>query len=273
MKTILCLTDFSKGSDNAIRYAVQFFTDSNCTFHVLHIHKTDSFTTDNLMLASRGSIYDTIVKAPKEQLEVYINELQKEFKNDKHAFQEHIDFDSFNQAVLQAKTSYNADLIVLGSNGATGAKEVVFGSNTLNVIRHIDCPTLVIPEYYEYKPCKAVLLPLDSEDDLSGEPFNQIIDFTKSHKIQLHVLRVNSSENETETILADKSNLAIFNCDYNSIKDVPIQHAVNSYLQTKKIDLMALIVQKESIFERVFFGSSTTKISKTAKLPLLIVHS
>ena len=274
MKNILLLTDFSEGSDNAIQYAIQFFQSYHCVFHILHVHKAGSFTADNLMLASSGSsVYDSIIKVPKKRLENYIVELQDTFKNKKHSFEAHIDFDSFNQAVKQATTNYNIDLIVLGSNGTTGAKEIVFGSNALNVIRHSDVSTLVIPEGFAYKACKEVLLPLDPEDKLSGESFNEIIAFIELHKIHLHVLRVNPEHENPESMSDDKSNLAILNCEYNCINGVPMHHAVESYLQTSEIDLIALIVQKEGFFRRLFFGSSTTLISQTAKLPLLIIHS
>jgi nucleotide-binding universal stress UspA family protein len=274
MKTILLLTDFSNGSNNAVRYAMQFYKNHDCLFHVLYVHKTDTFTTDDLMLASSsGSIYDSIVKVPKERLESYIVELQNEFKNNKHSFQAHIDFDGFNQAVNQAIKTHNVDLIVLGSNGATGAKEVVFGSNTLNVIRHTDISTLVIPEGFKYAKCNEILLPLDLEDALNGEPFNKIINFIELHKFHLHVLRINPDNENSEAMHSDKSNLAIINCKYNSINGVPMHHAVESYLQTSNIDFIALIVQKEGFFKRLFFGSSTTQISQTVRLPLLIVHS
>lgn len=274
MKSILLLTDFSDGSDNAIRYAIQFYKDFDCVFHVLHIHKTDTFTSDDLMLASSGeSIYDSIVKVPKKRLESYITELQNDFKNKRHTFRTHIDFDSFNQAVAQAIETHNIDLVVLGSNGATGAKEIVFGSNTLNVIRHTNISTLVIPEGYIYKECEEILLPLDPEDTLAGKSFNKIIEFIELHKIHLQVLRINPNIENSETMDFDKSNLAIINCEYNCINGVPMHHAVESYLRTRNIDLIALIVQKEGLFKRLFWGSSTTQISQTAKLPLLIEHS
>jgi nucleotide-binding universal stress UspA family protein len=274
MKTILLLTDFSNGSNNAIRYAIQFYKEYDCLFHVLYVHKTDTFTSDDLMLASgSSSIYDSIVKVPKERLETYISELQNEFKNSTHSFEAHIDFDGFNQAVSQAVKTNNIDLIVLGSNGATGAKEVIFGSNTLNVIRHANVSTLVIPEGYNYRKCEEILLPLDPEDGLNGDPFNRIIDFIEIHNMHLHVLRINPDNENPEIMKSDKSNLSIINCQYNYIHGVPMHHAVDSYLQTNNIDFIGLIVQKEGFFRRLFFGSTTTQISQTAKRPLLIVHS
>ena len=102
---------------------------------------------------------------------------------------------------------------MLGSNGATGAKEVVFGSNTLNVIRHIDIATLIIPEGYKYLECKEILLPLDPEDTLGGDAFNKIIDFIELHNLHLHVLRINPETENSETKALDKSNLDIINCE------------------------------------------------------------
>jgi hypothetical protein len=37
------------------------------------------------------------------------------------------------------------DLVIMGTKGATGAREILFGSNAVHVIKNSNCPVLVIP--------------------------------------------------------------------------------------------------------------------------------
>ena len=273
MKNILLLTDFSENARNAIRYALQLFSSEECTFQIMYVHKIGSYTSDNLMHSSDESIYDSITKEPKEKLNTLVSKLKEEFNNSKHSFETRIDFDVFIDAVNQTVKNKNIDFIVMGTNGASGAKEVIFGSNTINVIRKVDCKTIVIPEGHAFKPSKELLLSLGSKDTLKGNAFTELLEFIDTYQLHLHVLRLNPNKDSSEHGLEDESNLSIIDCTYSNIDGVPSDYAVSSYLQTNTVDFTALIVHHESFFERFFHGSSTTQISSTLKLPLLILHN
>ena len=277
MKNILLLTDFSENSINAIRYVLQLFKEDHCNFFVLYVESSTSYITGDLMLAGNQSIYDALIKTSKTKLEKIIIDLKHEFKSNKFKFTKIVDHDVFTDAINQVITSKAIDLIVMGTNGATGAKEVVFGSNTINVIRKVDCPTLVIPEGFKYRAPNAVLLPLDVFDSLSGTAFTDILKFTKRFDGKLHILRINSNNEATSETLKDHDHLNYFfketDYEYHVVNKIPMDHVINCYTQTHPIDLTMLIVQKESLIERVFMGSSTSQISNKIQVPLLIFHS
>ncbi|WP_457836032.1 universal stress protein, partial [Staphylococcus aureus] len=60
---------------------------------------------------------------------------------------------------------------------------------------------------------------------------------------------------------------------YALVENIPMEHAVANYTKNNRIDMLSLIVQKESFLERLFMGSSTTKINQHVQWPLLIFHS
>jgi nucleotide-binding universal stress UspA family protein len=277
MKNILLLTDFSENSINAIHYALQLFEDEVCNFYLLNVQSSGSYMSDDLVLAGNQSLYDSIVKKTKHKLDKLIVELESEFKNDKFNFQILVDYDALPEAINQIKTTKIIDLIVMGTNGVTGAKEVVFGSNTINVIRKVDCPTLVIPKGFKYRTPKDILLPLDLLDALSGKAFNNVIKFAKRFSKKLHLLRVKPYNEDSKEEKKDKKNITTLLTDveheYHVITNVPMAYTVDCYTQSHPIDLTTLLVQNESIFERFFIGSSTTKISNSIRVPLLIFHS
>lgn len=272
MKNILLLTDFSDNALNAIRYAMRFFEKETCIFHVLHVHKVSNYISDDLMYSNKESLYDVITKEPKEKLNNLVENLKKEFNNPKHTFKILIDFDVFTDAVNQTVESENIDLTIIGSNGATGAQEVVFGSNTLNLIRKVDCKALVIPEGHEYRFLNNLLLALEPRNSLTGNPFSDILQFIDRHNLHLHVLRVNPYHESTEYAESDTLLLSSIECIYHKIDDVPIDYAVSSYLQTNAIDIVSIFSRKENFFERFFKGSSTTKVSKAIHVPMLFYH-
>lgn len=272
MKNILLLTDFSRNSVNAIDYALNFFKNDMCRFYVFYVHKMGSFTTDDLMLSSENSsIYESIIEGPKNQIKELIKGFDKKF-NSKHRFEAIVDFDDFTDAINQTIKSKEIDLIVMGSNGKTGAKEIIFGSNTLNVIRKVNCTTLVIPENYSHELNNEILLPLDCTETLHGKGILVLKEFIKTYDLNLYVLRVNLDKNNCEYNFYDQSNLTNILHKYFVINQVPVHYATSSFVQLFGIGLTAIIVQKESFFERFIYGSSAIKISNSLNSPLLILH-
>ena len=61
MKNILLLTDFSKNSINAIRYALNLFENDICTFHILNVRSPSGYVAVDLISADHESIYDTVI--------------------------------------------------------------------------------------------------------------------------------------------------------------------------------------------------------------------
>ena len=49
------------------------------------------------------------------------------------------------EAILRVAKEWNADLIVLGTNGRTGLEHFILGSVAEKVLRHSDIPVFVIP--------------------------------------------------------------------------------------------------------------------------------
>ncbi len=277
MKQILLLTDYSENSKNAMNYALQLFEKQKCTFHVLNTQKTSRYTTSDLLSSTNTSVYNSLIKKNKQKLDSFVKKIEEKYQTENYTIKTIVDYDALTDAINQYVEVEKIELIVMGTNGATGAKEVVFGSNTIQVIRKVDCTTLIIPEGFEYKKPKNILLPLDLNDSLSNHAFLNLHSFVKKHMGSLHLLRIkpkNETSKEEKVDQEQIDNLLIdASYSYHKISHVPIHYTVDSYLQSNNIDLVALLVQKESAFERFFVGSSTKKISSHLRTPLLIYHS
>lgn len=272
MKAILLLTDFSNSANNAIHFAMRFFESETCRFYIMHVHKAGSFISDDLMVSPTESIYESFTKVPKKKLDELVKSLKENYQNPKHQIQTIVDFDVFTDAVNQAIRKNDIDFVVMGSNGATGAKEIIFGSNTVNVIRNVICNTIVVPDTYTFNPISKFLFPLQYDDSLEQKHLNIINEFSKTLNFKLHVLRITKENSITTNAANDKEQLKDIDCKYTIEDNISFYQAVTNYLKTNQINMAGLIVHDKSLIKRFFTESPTIELSKVIKLPLLLFH-
>ena len=211
MKNILLLTDFSDNSRNAIEYVLQFFKGGKYNFYILNVHKISKYTTSDLMTSSSdASIYDSLIKNPKASLNNMIDKFKESYGNEDYSFEAICDYDAFISAVKQTVNLKKIDLIAMGTNGATGAVEVVFGSNTVSVIRHVDCPLLVIPQDYKYIALNNILFATEYKDEYKEEPLKSLKHIIKKHNTQLDILILSKNKIGIDSLKNKKNGYCFF---------------------------------------------------------------
>jgi nucleotide-binding universal stress UspA family protein len=276
MKNILLLTDFSDNAQNAINYAMEFFKGGTYNFFLLNVQKVSNYTTGDLMTSTATtSVYDTIIKDPKVALNNMIKKLENDYKDENYSFETICDYDSFISAINQTIKLKSIDLIVMGSNGTTGAKEVIFGSNTINVIRNVDCPVLVIPQDYKYNGLNSIVFATNADEKFNRKPLKPLLHIVFKFNSELNILTLEKDEIinsfKEEKVKMDEFFKGI-NLSFYAIENVPADIAIDSFVQIKQVDLTATIINKESFFKRLISGSATDEITYNSRVPLLIMH-
>ncbi|MBC8041914.1 MAG: universal stress protein [Rhizobacter sp.] len=140
IKKILCPTDFSERSLQALHYATGFAQAMNAELLMLHV------TQPNVALINDAVPYVPIdpelIPQCKSQLSAYV----KANVPAGITTAEQVEVgDAAGQIVLQAEVC-GADLIVIGSHGRTGFQRLVLGSTAESVVRHAHCPVLVVKD-------------------------------------------------------------------------------------------------------------------------------
>ena len=277
MKNILLLTDFSDDAQNAIEYALQFFKGGKYNFFILNVHKVSKYTTSDLMTSSSdSSIYDSLIKNPKAALNNMIDKFKESYGDEDYSFEAICDYDAFISAVKQTVNLKKIDLIAMGTNGATGAVEVVFGSNTISVIRQVDCPLLVIPQEYKYIAINNILFATEYKDQYKEMPLKSLKHIIEKHNTQLDILILSKNKIGMDSLKDKKMDIASFFKENKhtiySIVEVPIDIAMDCFEQLKKVNMIAKIINKESFLKRLISGSKTDEIAYKSRVPLLIMH-
>ncbi len=277
MKNILLLTDFSSNSKNALDYALNLFKGGKYHFFILNVQRTSNYTTGELWSATpSSSVYDSIIKKPKDKLAKMVAKYEKDFTNEAYTFDVICDYDTFISAVNQTVKIKNIELIVMGTNGATGAKEVVFGSNTIGVIRNIDRPVLVIPQKYKFRRPKRILFATENDELFIEKSLSPLTYILSKFNAELEILMIENAktveQNRDKKEKIDKFYKGTKH-NFYTITDIAADIAIGSFVQINNIDLVAKIINKESFLKRLLSKSSMSELTYKTKVPLLIMHS
>ncbi|MBT8261234.1 MAG: universal stress protein [Bacteroidia bacterium] len=276
MKNILLPTDFSQNSYHAMDYAMKYFTGTKINFVVLNIQKSSEYIMDDLMTASPGtSVHEAISGDNTEKLRELVDRYKENYADEDFSFESIFDFDVFIDAIAQTVVSRKIDLIVMGTNGASGAREAVFGSNTLQVIRSIKCPVLAIPEDYRFQSPEKVMLTVIKERYPSSNAIQSLQQLFQLHDLQLHVVHITDNTiTDRGTGEAEISKLfPKTNISHHYLEDIPVPMAISSFTQLMKVDMHCILVEQKSFLDRFIHGSDTSRISYSTEVPLLVIHN
>ena len=132
---ILASTDFSEASRVAVIFAACLAKQCHATFHLLHAE-------DPLLAAAAQHAGIDLNRDTREALQDFIGAAGPAID---YAPMHHVVCGPAAEAIVGVATSENADLIVVGSRGMSGAEHMVFGSTTEDVLRRARTPVLVVP--------------------------------------------------------------------------------------------------------------------------------
>ncbi|MEP2687523.1 universal stress protein [Maribacter dokdonensis] len=275
MTRILLPTDFSENALTAIRYALTLYKDLKCTFFLLNSYMPPVYHTEYLMGSpAQIGLGDIVQQNSQDNLEALKNTLEKEFNNPLHTFITHSALNVLSSEITRTVEAEQIDIIVMGTQGASGAKEILLGTNTVHVIKNAKCPVLVIPSGFEYEAPEQILFPNDFEVWLDKNSLEQLLKITKSHVSQVNVMHVYTGDELNTTQQKNKEQLAKVLSESGFFHEVPCNEviaAINEFQIKQKINLLVMIQYKHTFFERLFIEPVIKKIGFHVTVPFLVI--
>ncbi len=275
MTRILLPTDFSDNSFEAIRYALLVYKNIKCTFYLLHTYTPPVYHTEYL-IGSPGQIGlgDVLHETSLTQLEQLKSRLENQYENDNHSFVVHTVFNTLLAEISETVEAENIDLIVMGTKGATGAKEILFGTNTVHVIKKAKCPVIAVPPKYEYEAPKDILFPTDYEIEYKKDTLAQLLTIARQHKSRINVMHVHAGYDLNivqEKHKAQLENLLGATDLFHEVPDNGIIAAVNEFQLKTAVNLLVMVQNKHTFLERLFIEPVIKKIGFHITVPFMLL--
>lgn len=276
MKKVLLPTDFSKNAYNAITYALRVYQNEACTFYLTHTFTPVVYYTEHLASdSSQIGLGDFHHLNAIEQLESLKKDLETKFKNPLHQFVTRAAFNQLVDEVQQMVEEENINVIIMGTQGATGARELLFGSNTVHVIKKANCPVIAVPSLFEYENPKEILFPTDFEINFKEKLLKELLHIGNEHVSRVDVLHVSQGREPTTAQAANKQQLEqLLKPIAHTFHQVPnneIIAAINEFQLTTRINLLVMIKNKHSFLEQLFLKPIIKKLSFHVKIPFMVI--
>jgi nucleotide-binding universal stress UspA family protein len=273
MKKIIVPFDFSITSENALKAAALLSKKYNAELYVLHmLEMSNAVLTESGNEQQAKSLF--YLKLAEQKLETF---LEKDYLKDVDVTPIVKHFKVFSE-LNDVSNELKADLIVMGSKGSSGMKEVFIGSNTEKVVRYSDIPVLIIKNEPQEMDFENVVFASDFFEE-SIHSYLKACELFKSLDSKVHLLYVNlpfesfKSSTEIQKRVSNFLMKANGNLDalssVNIVSDYTVEEGVLNFANLVGADLITIATHGRTGISHFFEGSVAESITNHATLPVM----
>jgi nucleotide-binding universal stress UspA family protein len=273
MKTILVPTDYSALSVSALDVAAQFAKQYGARIKLLHMvaFEVPAVMVTDSALPALSTYHDTDYY--DEAMTRAQDSLQLLFKSPKYRglrieTEAVNNFDGLARIIVNQK----ADLIVMGSSGAKGMKELMWGSNAETVVRRAKCPVLVIKKPIKKLSLNKVLYATDFQDTSFVKKINQLLSLEEAKP---YFVCVNTPVNfNTSKILHREmeklaKKLSLTDYHFTVFNAFTEEEGIRDYAQSIDADLIVMSTHGRTGLSHFWQGSIAEDVVNHADRPVL----
>ncbi|WP_053992854.1 universal stress protein [Mangrovimonas sp. TPBH4] len=270
---ILLPTDFSDNAWNATVYALKLFAEEECTFYLLH-SKNEKVSA----MANMSKKYNDVLRSSNlKELTKLKETVEATNDNPNHTFEIILSAGSLGDSIEAYIKKYHINLIVMGTKGASGAKGLLFGSNTVGIIGRIKCcPILAIPDKSDFVPPKQIAFPTDYNRFYSPTEMGAIKNIAELFNSKINVVHINTEAELTEiqsfNVKAIKEYMQDFDHSFHWMPHYAKKATeINDFVGEHNIDMLAMVSYQHSFYESLTREPVIKKIGSQLKVPFLII--
>lgn len=278
MKAILIPTDFSENAMNAIKFALEFFKHHTAEFYFMHAYQNDVY--DHINLISRDDfekVLEEVKTESESNLKKLLTTVNQLAPNPRYTYHT---ISSYNTLVEEADLivdAKNIDVIVMGTKGKSNKKSIVYGSNTLHVLKYVQCPVMAIPANFQKTPIKHALFATNYLIPYKRRELKLLSDLLAPYRIKIDVLYVSKT---SKLSIRQEDNRAFIQetlgkneINFHCVDGGTVDNCILDYIKKFDIDMLVLVNTRHSFIEDMLFDSAVDKMSLNLKIPLLVMQN
>jgi nucleotide-binding universal stress UspA family protein len=270
MNKILVPTDFSQQAENALKVAAMLARKHDAEIYLLHMMEIPMQQTDPGNMQSDVPEALFFMKLAHKRFENLIASDYLKGITVRETVKADITFNEIKNACKE----YDVDLIVMGSHGASGLKEMFVGSNAEKVVRSSDIPVLVIKNEHESFEISDFVFASDFKND-NKETYGQAVKFAESVGAKIHLLMVNTANNfitshDAKTRINDFIAGQTFNNYTITVhNDTTVEQGVLNFSRDINADLIGISTHGRQGIAHFFNSSISEDLVNHAKRPVI----
>lgn len=277
MKTILVPTDFSVNSITALDYAASLAVKTGARLVIMH---SVSLPPKSSSMIQTSSLRQRMMDNAQRDLDQMRKDLLQRLAEKGESLSDvHTDCETFSVVdhVVSAAEDYTADLIVMGTQGATNLENVLLGSTTAKVIKKAVIPVLAVPRDFSFCEIKKIALATDSPD-VDSSVFSELVGIAQLLDAAIKMVHISKEadplvkEQMTERRKWVESELGFTDLSCQQVTAMDPLDGLLGFIEEEGIDMIAMQTHNRGFFENLLHTSLTKKMAMTTRIPLLAFH-
>ncbi|MEN7547451.1 universal stress protein [Rapidithrix thailandica] len=281
MKSILVPIDFSATSINALHYAIAIakkLRSSITLFNSFQVPITTGINTPPVEYIE--TLTEEREQDHKNRLQKIIDDLEDPFYEDqsgKIQFVIQVLQGLATDMIEEVSELEDFDMIIMGTSGASGFNEFLWGSITAHVMDRIHIPMMAIPEKAQFQGFRHLVYATDFQDqDIENIDYLKV--FCELFDAELTILHVNKDEKkaslESKKLHQLEENYwftPVSQLHFKLIKNKSAEKGLLTFLKENNIDLIAVMPQHRGFIEGIFHSSVCKRLTYHSDTPVLVM--
>lgn len=283
MQTLLAILTNPVKFEDFIKYTLSMSVDLGCNLHFLYIQNPDMYTisTGTATTTSHPVTNDLDVQMLVTDRENALEHIRENLDGIKDSskpgsIQVSAETGRMSMVVDHFISNKKAHMVVIEGDDESGFFTSEYTGT--DVISKANCPTWIIPTGMSYRPYKKILYATDyNEADITT--LKRLVVLTKEFSPEITALHITDSKDfEEKTMQKGFKDLVAQETNYNKIhvktekESKSTEEKINDTAININSDLIVLLKENKGFIEKIFTSSSTKKVIKKAKLPVLVYH-
>lgn len=271
IKTILVAVDFTEKSDNALQLGIRMAQRHKAKIILFHNY-SNFYIIDR---TGRQVIGKETVSSNYEQAEKSLTEIKMMYQQQYPdiSFHSFIGTETIVNSINHQISSASVDLVIIGTSGNQGLRELVLGSVSYQLLNNVHCPILLIPADSNIYHFRKILVPVRVLEELN-EKIELAEYIAEKNNGIIKVLGIAHGKDESkikEAFVSVNDVLSNNNIDFNSSFSVTDDKAteISEISKEDSFDLIVLNNQDEQSWKSIFSENFLKQIINNTSIPLL----
>lgn len=273
MKKILFPTDFSDNALHASLYAAMLANRLDAEIVILNVYSMPIFTEFQVPYSDEN-FYLYGKKEAEDNLKEFVTKFIHKTHFSKKQINELIRYGDTADNIVETANNIHADMIVIGTKGASNILDKWLGTNAQKVMENAKCPVWIIPNETEINFPKTILYAADYKED-EEDAMNKILTIAKPLEATCKVIHIHeyvemNINNEVQHMVSSLEDT--FEDDDVTFKNLnrgDVVKGLETYLSTTKPDVLAMAIHEKSLLNKIFITSVSEHFVYEGKLPML----
>lgn len=266
MKNLLVPTDFSENAKQAFFYAVELANAlGNAQITLLHVYEVRG--NAGMFM----SVRDFMRKDAAKKAAALIEEVSPKLREGV-SIVSRLALGRVVEAIEQLGESGDYELILMGTQGASGLQEIFFGSNTNAVIKKGVLPVLAIPEGCRFQPIRRMVFAVDEEGLNSEAEVAPLLSIAKAFGASVSVFhQAQAFEKDGIDPSIGEYLKGVEHAFHYELDEERVNESIKAFVADTGAEMLCMIRRSRGLLEEIFRNSVTSKAVFSSEVPLLVL--